>query len=400
VKDTTKNKTFLQKTLPILVFLSGVAVTIGLAVWRQMSAGDVIRNTIVMVFAFFALSAGMVTSIERETMLYDNREHLGRFAMVYLAGLGMVCAAFYLPPKIWPVIVLAVALSLTSNAVVGMSAYVTLMLLIALSTGGQAYIFYMNIIVGLIAITLFKDIDEEFHYMGALCVSCIALLVCENAFYLLYENTRPSLNQYVLPLLNVFVSCLLLLFGLKYYSKKVVHLYQDKYQQINDPEFVLLAKLKKENPKAYYHAVHTAYFCDKIALRIGADQYLCKALGYYSQMQKFRQLADDKEQMDFVRYYQFPPDLSQALAELSDKEIPLRRKETAIAYFADAVVTSIHYFFERDKNAVIDYKQAIPLIFKRKTDSGILKESDLTMGELEAMKELFVEENLYYDFLR
>ncbi|MBR1693488.1 MAG: hypothetical protein IJ711_12045 [Lachnospiraceae bacterium] len=401
MKDIQENKkTFLQRAVPVIVFVSGIGAAVGYGIWQKLPDGELLRNVVVMVFAYFALGTGMVISIDKGTLYYDNSRHLGRFTAVYLIGLGMAAAALYLPAKIWPVIVLAVALSLTSNAVIGMSAYVTLVLMIALLTDGPPYIFYMNVIVGLIAITLFQNIDYEFRFAGPLCASCIALFVCENAFYLLFENTRPSLDQYVLPLFNVFISCFLLLFLLKYYSRKIVHVYRDKYQLINDPEFTLLAQLKKENPKAYYHAVHTAYFCDKIALRIGANQYLCKALGYYSQMQAFRQLAGEKEQKDFVTYYHFPPDLCEALLQLDDPAVPLTKKEAAVAYFADAVVSSIRFFFEKDNGAVLDYKQVIPLIFKRKMDSGVLRECDITVKELEDMKELFVEENLYYDFLR
>lgn len=57
---------------------------------------------------------------------------------------------------------------------------------------------------------------------------------------------------------------------------------------MNDPEYVLLTDLKQYSKKAYYHAVHTAYFCEKIARKIGADEMLAKAGGYYHKIGRMR----------------------------------------------------------------------------------------------------------------
>lgn len=384
----------------LFILLSGIGTVTGLGYLHKLSAEELLRNGIVTLFLLFTLCAAFAISVEKNTLLYDNKQHLKRFALTYAAGLCFVAVSGYLPYKVWPVIVLAVALSLTSNAVLGMCAYVSFLLMVALLYEAYAYVFYTNIFVGLIAITMFMDLDEEFHYMGSLVTSCIALLVGENAFYLLFENARPSLDQYVYPLVNVCVSAFFLLLLLKYYSKKIVHVYRDKYQEINDPEFVLLAQCKKQNPEAYYHAIHTAYFCDKISVRIGVNPYLAKGLGYYSKIHVFTSLAKDENARDFVTYYHFPPELKQALWELNGEAGPLKKKEVVIAYFADAVVSSIRLFYEKNKDIKLDHTRMIHLIFKKKMDSGILKSCELTIEELEIMKNLFIEENLYYDFLR
>ena len=71
-----------------------------------------------------------------------------------------------------------------------------------------------------------------------------------------------------------------------------------------------------------------------------------------------------------------------------------------VAYFAEAVVSSVSLFFEKNKDVKFDHEQMIQLIFKRKMESGVLKSCELTLKELEDMRNLFIEENLYYDFLR
>ena len=382
------------------ILLSGLATVTGLGFFHKLSMGELIRNGVITAFCLFALCAGFAMSAEKDDLLYDNRQHLKRFLLTYTLGLCFVAVSIYLPYKVWPVIVLAVALSLTSNGVIGMCGYVTFMLMIALLYGQSDYVFYTNIFAGLVAIIMFKNLDEEFHYMGAWVTSCIALFVGENAFYLLFENAKPTLDQYVWPLVNVCISGLCLLFFLKYYSKKVVHVYRDKYQEINDPEFILLAKCKSQNPKAYYQAIHTAYFCDKISMRLDINPYLVKALGYYSQKHVFGELTNEEGTRDYAKHYGFPPELTEALRELNGEQGPLQKKEVVVAYFADAVVSSIRLFYEKNKNAKLDHEQMIQLIFKKKMESGVLKSCELALKELEDMRNLFIEENLYYDFLR
>lgn len=381
------------------MMLLGVLTVTGLGYFQGLSVAELIRNGIVTTFSLFALCTGITLSIEKNDLLYDNGEHLGRFLFTYTLSILFVGMCFYLPYKVWPVVFFAVALSLSSNAIIGLCSYVTLLLMIALLYSHSSYVFYTNIFVGLIAIVMFKDLDKEFHYMGAWVATCISLLVGENAFYLLFEDARPTLDQYVGPFINVCVTGLGLLVLLKRYSKKVIHVYQDKYQEINDPEFILLAECKKQNPKAYYQAIHTAYFCDKISMKMDINPYLVKALGYYSQKHVFSELVK-AETSDYAIHYKFPPELVEALKELNGEVGPLQKKEVVVAYFADAVVSSVRLFYEKNKNVKLDHVQMIQLIFKRKMESGVLKSCELTLKELEDMRNLFIEENLYYDFLR
>ena len=75
-------------------------------------------------------------------------------------------------------------------------------------------------------------------------------------------------------------------------------------------------------------------------------------------------------------------------------------KETAVIYFADAVVNSILFLIEKDHDAKLDYDQIIDTVFKKKQESSRFQDCCLTVGELNQMKKIFKEEKLYYDFLR
>ena len=68
--------------------------------------------------------------------------------------------------------------------------------------------------------------------------------------------------------------------------------------------------------------------------------------------------------------------------------------------FADCIVSSILYLFEKDPKAELDYEQLIDTVFKKKFETEELWSNELSLAQLCRMKKIFVQEKLYYDFLR
>ena len=75
-------------------------------------------------------------------------------------------------------------------------------------------------------------------------------------------------------------------------------------------------------------------------------------------------------------------------------------KETIVVLFSDCIVSSILYLFEKDPKAQLNYKQLIDTVFKKKLETDELWCNEISLAQLSEMKKIFVEEKLYYDFLR
>ncbi len=75
-------------------------------------------------------------------------------------------------------------------------------------------------------------------------------------------------------------------------------------------------------------------------------------------------------------------------------------KETVVVLFADCIVSSILYLFEKDPTAQLDYAQIIDTVFQKKLETDELWGSEISLGQIRSMQKIFVEEKLYYDFLR
>lgn len=355
----------------------------------------VIRLVLLAVVFLFVL----LVALHKKGFYYNNAEHPGRFLAVFCAGLLLTVINSFLPDKLWLYLPLAVVLVLFSGLQPGIAAYMLLLYLQMMITGSDPAVYFAYVCIGMIGITLFCYLDMDFLFgvplFTGLVLAFATLLTMEYAVcgYLHFD-------AFLYAAINVFVSFLLLTFALKYVSYHILHKNRDKYQEINDPEYALLTELKKTSQRSYYHAVHTAYFSEKIARRIGADEMLAKAGGYYHKIGKMRGSNNLKNVLEIAKEYHFPPQLVQLLKEYGGKNTVLRSKEAAIVVLADAMVSSVMFLFEKDRNAELDYEQIVSVVFKKQMDSGLLDHCDLTMDQLRQIRTMFTEETLYYDFLR
>lgn len=356
---------------------------------------DVLRLLLLSVVYVFVV----LTAFCKKGFYYNNADHPWRFLSVYAAGLVIVILNTFLTDKLWLFLPLAVTLVLFSGLQTGIVAYVLLLYLQMLLTGADPIVFFVYVCIGMIGVALFSYLDIDFVFgvplFTGLVLSFAALLTMEFAV-----SGCLRFDTFLYAAINIFVSFLLLTTVLKYVSYHILHKDRDKYQEINDPEFALLTELKNSSQRAYYHAVHTAYFSEKLARRIGADEMLAKAGGYYHKIGKMRGNNNLKNALEIAKEYHFPPQLVQLLKEYGGKNTVLRSREAAIVVLADAMVSSVMFLFEKDKNAVLDYEQIVSVVFKKQIGSGLLDHSQLTMDQLRQIRTMFMEETLYYDFLR
>ena len=169
---------------------------------------------------------------------------------------------------------------------------------------------------------------------------------------------------------------------------------------INDPKWQLLVDLKTASKDEYYHAIHTAYLCDRIARKLTLDDAVVKACGYYHRIGMLKGENSWENVEEILNENQFPSAVKSILKEYIDKSEQIISKETVVLLFSDTVISSIQYLFSKNPQVVLDYDKLIDAIFRKKIESGIIDYSHISMGEIQEMKKILIEERLYYDFLR
>lgn len=394
-------KIFVKRILIFgMMFLISGGIAFAGSLLHQPGTETTMRNTIMALAGTGIVIYAYLFSEVTGLFLYRNEGKYGKFASMYLVSLVGAVLLPYLPVTGWPFLVIFVLLGVFSNGLTGMAAGSVCLLLAVNFTGGDMTVFWLYFISGLAGILMFSNLNDDFLIGLPVIVSLLVLILCLTANIVLFSSEPLTAEQFTIPAFNIVICCVLLLIILKAFSSSVIHKDQEKYMEINDPECPLLVQLKDLSKEEYYHAIHTAYLGDRIARRLQLDDAAVKACGYYHRIGKLKGENTWENVSAICEEYHFPANTKRILKEYVDGSEKVVSKETIIVLFADCIVSSILYLFEKDPKAQLDYKQLIDTVFKKKLETDELWNNEISLAQLHEMKKIFVEEKLYYDFLR
>ena len=259
--------------------------------------------------------------------------------------------------------------------------------------------YYVYFTAVIIAAVLFQDIDKSFRVVPAIAISNLVLFIFETAGFVILKNEELSAEQFVIPITNVVINCIVMFFVLKYFNTKVANRYRNKYQEINDQEYIALSNLKNKSKEEYFRSIHTAYLAERMARSIGCDVDLVKNCAYYHRI-KHAYSYSDTEFQGFLESNQFPPEASALLTEYIGQESKPTSKEAGIVYISDKLIATLMSLFAKDKDIKLDYKELIATLIDKNMFKSNMAECDLSIKDYNAIKEILLKETLYYDFLR
>ena len=396
-KEEAKWQKIVLITIMLLLSISATAVS---AYLYGKAFRDIFTILVIVTACFGSVVFSLIQSDIAGTLHYDNDEHYIRFGLIYLIGIAAGCLLPLLPDTGWAFPALALALTLFSNTVTGMVAYAGILgICVSLSdTGTFVYILYF--LLGMILSVLFEQLDEEYKTGKQISIAFILYVTVITAMVVFKTRGRLEIEQFLIPIMNIFVTLLLMLAVLRFYCATVVDSEKGKYLRINDQEFELLAKYKEEDEELYYNAIHTAYFVEKTARLLNMDVDVAKSGGYYHRIIVAECKKQDMSLEELCHKKKFPPKAVKLLQEYNYKSETIQMREAAVVYIVDAVVSSLLYLIDKNRDSDVDYGTIAVAIIKRKIDSGILNKSSLTICDIVEMEKIFTGEKLYYDFLR
>lgn len=399
-----KEKRTGKKAAALLRGIVEVAVpggmTAGSVIFYGLETAEQIRTGILAGLLLLLVQFAKARSLIVKDYLYDNDEHPNRFTFVYLIMFGLSCLFPLFTQMGWPFLSIAVALTLFSNAIIGMVSFSTLLTVSCVLAGASSHVFVMYFLCGICAVILFSVLDESFRVEIPILLSCMVYVTSMCANTIITQNRNLSFEMFVIPVIGLFLNVVLMLMLLWYINTRVVRREINRYVEINDPEYALMTRIKEHGMIYYYHAIHTAYLCNKIASRAQMDADIVRAAGFYHEAGVLLGENTKENLMAVVRgEYHFPPEVCEILVEYK-KGGKLKHKETAVLFMSALVVDTLMGLFAEDKNAKVNYKELIEGLFHKQTVKGRFSQCDISMDEMTLMKKILMEENLYYDFLR
>lgn len=386
--------------LLVIMFLFSMFATGIAAYYYGKSFREIFMLLIVSAASFGSVIFSYEQSNIYQRLHYDNGNYYARFVFMFIISIIVGCLLPLLPSGGWAVPAIALAMTLFSNTTTGLMAYAGILGICVYFSDASILIFLIYFLVGGIISVLFEGLDEDYRTGAPMLVAVILYTVVMTAKIMFENQGIPDLEKYIIPIINVFITILLMMAVLRLYCAVVIDKEKGKYLVINDQEFPLLAKYKEENEALYYNAIHTAYFAEKAARMLHMDVNIAKCGGYYHKIIVAECRKEEKTLEEICQMYKFPPKSVQLLQEYNYKSLTLKMKETVVVYLADSVVSSIMYLLEKEQRNEIDYGKIATAIIHRKIDSGILNQSDISLSELGGMEKIFTGEKLYYDFLR
>lgn len=399
-KNLEKNRDIIKKgsisvaTAFLLTLIVGIISYI-----LNCSVAEIIRNTITFLWGCFVIVFLWYQSSIQNNLEYDNKYHPIRFLVVFIICFFVSMGMVFAPTSTWVFLSIMVVLSMFSNPIIGLTGGNLLLLLTAsLSSSSTMYVFFLYFMIGLLGISFFRNLDLDFQVAGPMVLSGIASFVLQAAYIVIFENQPISFITLFMPLLNLFINMVLLVLILKFFSGLSMYILQDKYSDINDQEFPLMVELKSQNKDIYFEAIHTAYLAERIALKLNMNDKAVKGCCYYYKISDKIITNEDGYSSNIMDYYDFPQDMKDLIEEC--KNGIYGSKESCVVLTSNKVIKSILLASRDFKDKKIPYNSIIDLVFDKFYNSDILNNCEISIRELRIMKNTYIEENLYYDFLR
>lgn len=398
-----KEETRWQKVLLVIVMLIVSIPAIGVSAYLyEKSFRDIFILLMTVTVCFGMTIFSFFQSNIYHALHYDNGGHLSRFVLTFLMGTAGACLLPMLPDAGWILPVAALALTLFSNTVTGLTAYVGLMCVCAYFASADVLTFLLYFLTGVLFAVLFERLDNDYKTSAPMSVA-VTIYVIEIAAGLIFQSHGTlTADELVIPIMNVFITFILMLATLRFYCAVVIDKEKGRYLRINDQEYELLAKYKEEDRQTYYNAIHTAYFAEKTARLLHMDVDVAKNGGYYHRIIVLECKKQERSLEEICQENKFPPEAVRLLQEYTYKSQPMRMRETVAVYFADCIVSSIMYLIEKEEAASQDrdFGKIATAIIRRKIGSGVLNNSEISLSDLSGIEKIYTGEKLYYDFLR
>ena len=384
-----------------MIIISIPAIGISAYLYEK-SFRDIFMLLIIVTACFGMALFSFFQSNVFQALHYDNGGHLSRFVTTFLVGTAVACLLPVLPDAGWILPVFALALTLFSNTVTGLTAYAGLMCVCAYFASADILTFLMYFLTGVLFAVLFERLDNDYRTGVPMSVAGMIYVIEIAAKVIFQSHGVITANALVVPIMNVFVTFILMLAILRFYCAVVIDKEKGRYLRINDQEYELLAKYKEEDKQTYFNAIHTAYFAEKTARLLHMDVDVAKNGGYYHRIIVLECKKQDRSLEEICQENKFPPEAVQLLQEYTYKSRPMKMRETVAVYFADCVVSSIMYLIEKGESQEQDrdYGKIATAIIRRKIGSGVLNNSEISLSDLSGIEKIYTGEKLYYDFLR
>lgn len=230
-----KEETGWQKVLLVIAMIIISVPAVGISAYLyEKSFRDIFMLLIIVTTCFGMTLFSFFQSNVFQALHYDNGGHLSRFVTMFLLGTAVACLLPILPDAGWILPVFALALTLFSNTVTGLTAYAGLMCVCAYFAAADILTFLMYFLTGGLFAVLFERLDNDYKTGAPMSVAMIIYVIEIVAKVIFQSHGVITADTLVVPIMNIFVTFILMLAILRFYCAVVIDKEKGRYLRIND----------------------------------------------------------------------------------------------------------------------------------------------------------------------
>ena len=124
-----------------------------------------------------------------------------------------------------------------------------------------------------------------------------------------------------------------------------------------------------------------------------------KTMSYYYKIGILQGDANFENVMALIEDYEFPSVTYGYLKDVIENPNRPATKEAFVVLIAEMIISSVEYLYAKNPEKEIQYDHIITALLKKKIESGFALKCGITYGDAEIVKQILLEEKLYYDFL-
>jgi len=364
---------------------------------------NVIRNTCIYGVLLAVTLYKYYSDRKKKGLNYSNNDNPLYYSLCIIVSFIIAILCVFISPLIWPLIPLAVALSLFSNAFCGLVAFIYIITIPIMILNANNWVFIIYFIAGLVAIIGFDGWERNFKSVKPFLCIASSLIVTQTVSIWIYSDFNHILFFILPSFINLFINGILIFFILKKFTQVFLTSEEDQYMDINDQSYVLMEKLKNDSLDDYYRCIHTAHFADVFSSNVNADTGAVRTAAYYYRfgviysklgiagfnMSEYMLLMMDA--------HHFPEKARKVIEELCNKN--LESKESALVYISDYFIKSVSFLIKEKPEVKPDWDRCVDYVFDKCLDENIFERCSITIGELKTCMALLKRDKMYYELL-
>lgn len=333
---------------------------------------------------------------ERERLQGDMSRGISNdyslLTFIYLICLLSACVGSFLPSFSAPVMAISVLCNGAFRSKMGVVLAVYFGLLTALFSGGGEYevIAYMLLALSGVFLTelFFQEKLRIWTAILAICLSVGIPVCCE---YLLSQE--PKLYLILLTLVCSALTLVVLYYMPKLRGHEAIS-EEMSLDTIMDEHYHLRKEIERYSSVDYDHALRTSQIAARLAERIGADEKLARAGGFYYRMGKLMGEPFIENGVRIAQENCFSHRLVAILEEYNGQNRLPGSIESAIVQIADMIVTKFDLLDKDTFSSGWNRDIVIYQSMNEKSAEGLYDNSGLSMNQFLTIREMLAKEEL------